>query len=50
MGEQGFWDVPEEARKTVERLKAARVIVEPWTPYEARLEDAGVLLDRKSVV
>ncbi len=41
----GFWDAPEEARKTVERLKAARAVVEPWAPYESRLEDAGVLLD-----
>ena len=45
MASPGFWDVPEQARKTVEQLKTLRAMLEPWAPYEARLEDAGVLLD-----
>jgi peptide chain release factor 2 len=45
MGEPGFWDVQEEAKKVVDRLKALRATLEPWTPYAARLEDAGVLLE-----
>ena len=45
MAAPGFWDVPESARGVVDRLKAARAVVEPWQPYEARLVDAGVLLD-----
>ena len=45
MGEPGFWDSQDEARKVVDRLKACRAVVEPWAPYESRLEDAGVLLD-----
>jgi peptide chain release factor 2 len=45
MAEPGFWDVQEEARKVVARLKTLRVALEPWGPYEARLDDAVVLLD-----
>jgi len=45
MGEPGFWDVQEEAKKVVDRLKGLRAALEPWTPYAARLEDVGVLLD-----
>jgi peptide chain release factor 2 len=45
MGEPGFWDVPEHARKTVDRLKIVRGTIEPWDPYRRRLEDAGVLFD-----
>jgi len=45
MAEPGFWDVPEAARKTVDRLKVLRATLEPWAPYEARVDDAGVLLD-----
>jgi peptide chain release factor 2 len=45
MSQPGFWDAADEARKTVERLKAVRAALEPWAPYAARLEDAGVLLD-----
>jgi peptide chain release factor 2 len=45
MAAPGFWEAPEDAKKVVESLKAARAAVEPWTPYESRLEDAGVLLD-----
>jgi peptide chain release factor 2 len=45
MSQPGFWDAPEEARRVVDRLKAAKATVDPWGPYESRLEDAGVLLD-----
>jgi len=45
MGAPGFWDAPEQAKKTVDRLKVLRAALEPWGPYGARLEDAGVLLD-----
>ena len=45
MGEPGFWDVQEEAKKVVDRLKGLRAALEPWTPYAARLEDAGVLFE-----
>jgi peptide chain release factor 2 len=45
MSQPGFWDAPEDARKTVERLKSLRAILEPWAPYASRLEDAGVLFD-----
>jgi peptide chain release factor 2 len=44
MAVPGFWDRPEEARRVVERLKAAKAVVEPWKGFTARLEDAGVLL------
>src|SRR5687767_10607933 len=45
MAEPGFWDVQESAKKTVEKMKELRAVLEPWAPYEARLDDAGVLLD-----
>ncbi|MFO0931871.1 MAG: peptide chain release factor 2 [Planctomycetota bacterium] len=45
MAEPGFWDVNETARKTVDRLKVLRTTLEPWAPYEARVDDVGVLLD-----
>ncbi len=45
MGEPGFWDVPENARKTVDKMKALKASIEPWAPYRQRLDDAGVLLD-----
>jgi peptide chain release factor 2 len=45
MGEPGFWDVQDEAKKVVERLKLLRPTVESWRAYESRLDDAGVLLD-----
>lgn len=45
MAQPGFWDNPEQARKTVDLLKALKAAVEPWGPYEAKVEDAGVLLD-----
>ena len=45
MGQEGFWNVPESARKVVEQLKAVRSAVEPWAPYRRRLDDAGVLLE-----
>jgi peptide chain release factor 2 len=44
MAEPGFWDRPEEAKGVVARLKAARAVVEPWTAYRKRFEDAEVLL------
>jgi peptide chain release factor 2 len=45
MAEPGFWDSQESAKKTVERLKGLRALLEPWAPYEARVDDAQVLLD-----
>ena len=45
MAEPGFWDVNETARKTVDQLKVLRSTLEPWAPYEARVDDAVVLLD-----
>jgi peptide chain release factor 2 len=44
MGEPGFWDRQEEAKGTIERLKTAKAVVEPWTGFERRVEDAAVLL------
>jgi peptide chain release factor 2 len=40
-----FWHDKEGAQRTVERLKAARAVVEPWDAFGERLEDARVLLD-----
>jgi peptide chain release factor 2 len=45
MGEPGFWDVQEDARKVVDRLKVLRPTVETWEGYSARVDDVGVLLD-----
>ena len=45
MGQEGFWNVPESARKVVEQLKALRASVEPWGPYRQRLDDAHVLFE-----
>jgi peptide chain release factor 2 len=44
MGEPGFWDRPEDAKGVVARLKAGKAIVEPWTAFERRVEDAEVYL------
>jgi peptide chain release factor 2 len=44
MAEAGFWDRPEEAKGVVTRLKAAKAVVEPWTAFGKRLEDAEVYL------
>src|SRR5262245_33253204 len=44
MAEAGFWDRPEEAKGVVARLKAAKAVVDPWTGFEKRLEDAEVYL------
>ncbi len=44
MAGEGFWNVPEAARKIVEQLKVVRASVEPWAPYRQRLEDVDVLL------
>src|SRR5688572_28555750 len=44
MAEPGFWDRPEEAQAVVGRLKAAKGVVEPWSAFQARLEDAEVYL------
>ena len=45
MAAQGFWDVPESARKVVDRLKLVRADVEPWAPYESRLAETRLLLE-----
>jgi peptide chain release factor 2 len=44
MAAPGFWDDPERAQEVVERLKAARAVLEPWEGFAGRLEDATVLL------
>ena len=44
MGEPGFWDRPEDAKGVVARLKAGKAVVEPWTAFERRVEDAEVYL------
>jgi peptide chain release factor 2 len=45
MAEPGFWDVQETARKTLDRLKILRVTLEPWAPFAAKVDDAGVLFE-----
>jgi peptide chain release factor 2 len=44
MAEQGFWDDPEGAQRTVERLRAVKATIEPWERYAPRLDDAETLL------
>jgi peptide chain release factor 2 len=44
MAEPGFWDRAEEARGVVGRLKAAKAVVEPWSQFATRLEEAEVYL------
>jgi peptide chain release factor 2 len=43
MAEPGFWDRPERAQATVEEMKAARVLVEPWEAFGEELENADVM-------
>jgi peptide chain release factor 2 len=45
MAAPGFWERPDAAQGVIEKLKTARAVVEPWTGFAGRLEDAGVLLD-----
>jgi peptide chain release factor 2 len=45
MSAPDFWEQKETAQETVERLKSARGIVDPWDAYGGRLEDADVLLE-----
>lgn len=35
MSAPGFWDAPDAARATVERLKAVRGALEPWGPHSS---------------
>jgi peptide chain release factor 2 len=45
MAEPGFWDRPEEAQKTVARLKRAKRTVEEWGARDRALNDIGELLE-----
>jgi peptide chain release factor 2 len=44
MSLQGFWDRPEEAQSTIERLKAVKKIVEPWQNADKTASDLHELL------
>ena len=43
MGQPGFWDSPEEARKVVSELKTAKGDVDTFTALERRVTDAAEL-------
>jgi len=45
MAEPGFWDRPDEAQRTVARLKQARRTVDEWTRCDAALRPLEELLD-----
>ncbi len=45
MGEPGFWNDPESAQQTVDRLRAVRATLDPWERFEPRLIDAEALLE-----
>ena len=45
MAEPGFWDRPDEAQKTVARLKRAKRTVEEWGARDRALSDIGELLE-----
>jgi peptide chain release factor 2 len=44
MSAPDFWENQERAQEVVERLKAARGVLEPWERFETRLEEATILL------
>jgi peptide chain release factor 2 len=44
MAAPGFWDNSEKAQATVDAMKAARSIVEPWEAFGDDLENSEVLL------
>ncbi len=45
MSEPGFWDRPEEAKKTVAALKHAKRTVEQWSARDTSLKQLGELLE-----
>lgn len=45
MGSPGFWDNPEAARETVQRVKQLTAVVEPMTELLKRSDDARTMLD-----
>jgi len=45
MGEQGFWDHPEDAQKVVAELKGLKSILAPAEELGRRIEDVSVLYD-----
>ncbi|MEE9294698.1 MAG: peptide chain release factor 2 [Phycisphaerae bacterium] len=45
MGRPGFWDDPEAAKKTIQRLKKTKAIVEPIQDLLARREELEVMAD-----
>ncbi|MDD5670417.1 MAG: peptide chain release factor 2 [Candidatus Omnitrophica bacterium] len=44
MGQPGFWDRPQEAQDTVERLKSVKKIIDPWRDCDQRASEMGELL------
>jgi len=45
MSAPDFWENQERAQGVVERLKAIKAVLEPWSAFSGRLEDATVLLE-----
>jgi peptide chain release factor 2 len=45
MGAPGFWDKPEDARRTVEQLKRAKRTVEDWSARDQSLRNLEELLE-----
>ncbi len=45
MAQPGFWDRPQEAQATVDRLKILKKIVDPWTEAHKHALELGELLD-----
>ena len=45
MSDPDFWLNQEHAQGVVEKLKAVKAVLQPWEAFEARLEDASVLLE-----
>ncbi len=45
MAAPDFWGNQEKAQGVVDRLKGVKGALQPWEDFEAKLEDAGVLLE-----
>ena len=45
MSDADFWLNQERAQGVVEKMKAIKAVLHPWEAFEARLEDAQVLLE-----
>ena len=45
MGGAGFWDNQDIAQRVVGQVKTLKAVIDPWSAFETRLDDAEVMLE-----